>query len=646
MADVLSRIVLQAQGGDQVAREVGKIKQAYKEAGAEASKMGASGGVGGGGTFAAFDKAVMTNTGLDISSRRTSNQEYDRRLSERMGNHQQMAQQNTRAAASSRIGQVGGAATSMMSGDVVGGGSQAMSMLAGAGTIGMIAAALVAVGVGTKKLAEKEEGRQQFFGRGLSQSLGFLGNQGWDRARGMLLNLEESGIPRDMLVQYMTGLAGAGGTLAGTDAEATAALAGQYAFSQGVDPATLGRFQAIRQKAGLGPITAGQMSDDINRGTAAFGQAGLTPFLSAVSTAIETSMARGIKAGSFGRQAEYDTYQRMISGLGSIGGMTIEGAAAVYQRMQQSVIAGQNLGRPEDVFQFMQFRRPGQTYGETIRAMSASGAEREIYRNLRAQAGGNREALEILVQRQFGLDWQAVPGFIDTMDDQVRDPSTRVQFGAGPEIAISNELRETVQRQQNAIGQGVQRGANKILNRAYQFFTGGAQGKKQAQLSPIEVAQQNALADMYGSNLMYLQGESPEALAAMLPSSIRPFATAATTGDAAFYAPMLSGQVLPQLAAFSQFKAGKGDFTEAQKATMSEYAPIYEMIVQTLSNPEVVAALTSPQGASKIQENIRNIDAENLAGDNLDLTVTIVEILMAINETLGITSVTDEGTTE
>ena len=64
------------------------------------------------------------------------------------------------------ISRGGTALTAGMAGDPIGGMAAGAGMLSGAGVVGIIATAVAAIGMGAKKLADKEVDRQQQVGRG------------------------------------------------------------------------------------------------------------------------------------------------------------------------------------------------------------------------------------------------------------------------------------------------------------------------------------------------------------------------------------------------------------------------------------------------------------------------------------------------
>ena len=118
MADIMSRIILQAQGGDQVAREVGKVTEAYKKAGTAAQGMSATAGGGGDPFTRATDPGGFVPSGQP--GRDAQNQQYVEGVQQREGQHNALASVNQRALRGM------GAGTTVAGGDVVGVLSQGM----------------------------------------------------------------------------------------------------------------------------------------------------------------------------------------------------------------------------------------------------------------------------------------------------------------------------------------------------------------------------------------------------------------------------------------------------------------------------------------------------------------------------------------
>ncbi len=646
MADLMSRIVFQAQGGDQVAREVGKIKRAYKEAGDESERI--SGGTGGRGpSFDAFQKATQTSAGTDMGSRRVANEEYRNRLNDRLSRHGQVGGQvgpwgggAPSVGAAYGIQQFGGAATQMMAGDPMGGAMRGVGMLGKAGPAGIVAAVALALGAGTQALAKKEEDRMVQIGHGLMQS---LGQTQWGDMRNFLNEMRNNAVPEEFILPYLQSMRSAG-AMAPSNFLEVGLMAGNEMLARGIDPTTLGTFQAARQKAGLGTLNADQLALDLYRGEAGFGTAGLNKFLGAISTAIEGAMSRGMRRGAIGRDVEYDSFTRLLSGLGVVGGMSIEGAVQTFNQVQQSIAASQNMARPQDAFQFMMFRQAGDTYGQTIRRMSRPGADTQRYKNLKAMAGGSRELLEILIQQEYGLDWQALDPFIQTMENQIAPTRTGFEGGAG---AVDSEIVETMQRTQRQWGERIQRGANKVLNNLFGFLTG------EGGLTPVDVRERAGLAGIYGgmtgrerrggayADLLGLSGDAE--LISALPPELQVFG-AMVQGVESRTGPTTVGRdLLANLALYQRFQSG-GPMSDAERAMMEEYAPAFGLLMEQLSDPNIQEAILSGNNITRFGEIITDVDREN--NDNLKNLVTIVDLLIAMERYFEGDTVTDEGATE
>ena len=211
MADILSRIILKAQGGDQAAREIKKIKTAYDEAGKSAKGLSAIA------TSAAkpspFERAIVEKKSQELLSSRGLQSKIERqKAGDRLQNHLQtrsiggLFQRSTQSVASG--------VTSLSQGNLTGvatGGVGAMGNLLGAAAGPYVAAAIAAIGA-AGALAKQEYGRiQQTWQSGLSQQLG----QNYTTTRNQIIAEGRKGIPLQNVTSMTSALAASGGSISG-----------------------------------------------------------------------------------------------------------------------------------------------------------------------------------------------------------------------------------------------------------------------------------------------------------------------------------------------------------------------------------------------------------------------------------------------
>lgn len=634
--DVVSRIVLQAQGGDQAAREIGKTTKAFKEAGQAAQGVRGS-GPNGGTTFDAFQKAVFGGQTPGVGQAQGFNQGYNSQTNQRIGDHfRRFGGEGGAGGGIARlrpqVSGVTGGANSIISGNAVGGGGQIMQSLAGAGTIGLIVAAVAGAAIGAKALADKDFDRQKQVGHGLMQSLGMGTN--WESMNEQLSAARRAGVSAENIMAYMGASAAAGGT---TSVEAIE-MANRATLVSGASANTIATLQASRQKAGLG-VSEGQLDLDIMR-AGSFGPAGINKFLGAVSTSIEGAMSRGMAKGSIGGQGAYEAGTRMLSALALQGGMSQEGAMQTFNQLNSSVAGFANMGTPQAAFQFMAQRKAGETYGQTVRRISTFGGQMEAYKNLKSQAGGDKGLLEIMVQQTFGLDWQAVPGTIEALENQIMDPSMRGQY-VGGEFTPDNVLIESVQSRQMDILKDAGEGANKAWNWATRGWRNRATRKEQE-------AEYNALlGGGYGSGTSIGAMKATGEMGA-LPPEISQFADLAKSNAMDTFLGndnVIMSELLPQLAGYEQFRTNRGSMTAEEQAMYETFAPLFDSLIATLSDPTIARGASAGTWMDDYDRRVTSLDASKDV-DNLLGTITIVELLEMINEKLGLASIMDSDATE
>jgi hypothetical protein len=362
MADIYSRIILQASGGDQVAREIQKIQTAYQTVGSAANNLGLKNHPT---LYDAYGRAVSspetTQTALvrkewnDVEQAKASERESSTRSLSRdsyFGNQMRNVTNTSRsllpaiqggdplAAASSAAGGIGG----MLSG--------AGGALAKASPYLMAAAVITA---GASMLAGKESERiKALWGSGTSQRLGM----GYEQARTLSIDEMRKGTPKQMVMESLQAFGSSGGKVIADVFSENLKRMQNYGIS---GEAGMGLSATLQRAGGSGLIDRStyQILDK------AFGAGRLSPMFQSLGKIIEESLARGSKAASLtlggGVVSAAAAISKQIAGLAQFGGLSMEGAVSTYEQTQNLGRNAANLSTPMDVATFRAFRQPGES---------------------------------------------------------------------------------------------------------------------------------------------------------------------------------------------------------------------------------------------------------------------------------------------
>lgn len=391
MPDIVSRIKVEAQGADQAAREIRKLKEAYDQVGAAARDL-SPGRVGGGDPFS---KATQPNTGVmaggqtnaDVAERETRNRRYEEQTRERERSNQQY----NGAIRPNQIGagfQTAEAAASNRGGAAIGGGANMLGGMLG-GPVGMALMGIGAAAFGIQKLADQSQQRMEnVFGGGISQRLGST----YAPTQNYMTGLARTGVPMGM-VQGLMQSASASGAQLNEETVGQFSMMADIAAGSGVDPGTLGALLGAQQRSGVS-ATYGVLS----RGAGTFGRGNLGTFFTELTRTLETSMQRGIKLS----QEEMSIRGNVIAGMAT--NLSPTGAVAMNQTMTQRAQQAGTLQRPEDIIAFQAMRGEGASIAETIRAMEESPTEvnERVFEYLQRATGGNEDEMFLRVRQYLG----------------------------------------------------------------------------------------------------------------------------------------------------------------------------------------------------------------------------------------------------
>lgn len=432
MPDIVSRIKVEAQGADQAAREILKLKAAYEQA-AQAAQGLSPGRVGSNDPFA---QAVSPNHGVaaggqsnaDVAGREARNRQYYRQVRDRESANRDFNSVFRRAPNTvSSAFSVAESASQGRGGAAIGGVASGLGGLLG-GPGGIALMALAAGGMGVQRMAENAFGRlQETFGTGMSQRLN-LDALALDRQR---LGFARMGAPEQMISRFFSsaGQAGVDFSRGSTQSAANAAIFGSTVM--GLDPSVAASMIGTLNRSN---VNAANIMNAGTLGVAqqAFGRPNISMFIGALTDAIQTATTRGIEMTSAGVSQSAN----MLAGLAQYGGMSSQGAAAFAGRLRSRGMDSAQLSRPEDIIAFQLMRAEGMSVTDTMLAMEQSPEEvnRRMYQFLRDQTGGDTDEMRLRVQRHLGpgTTMSEVDRFLRTQGAMTGDIATdRARLGGG-----------------------------------------------------------------------------------------------------------------------------------------------------------------------------------------------------------------------
>lgn len=625
--DAISKIILQAQGGDQAAREVGKITKAYKEAGQAAKSISPESTV----SSDPFTRAT-TPPSIPSSYSREGNDSYRENMRRREQDH------------FSRTGRggVGGfltgginSLTAVGTGDISGGiagGLSSLSAFGKAGIIGLIAGAAVA---GASKLADKDiELRQQIWsGSGIGQR---LGQSSYDKFRPFVKGLiagEGAGYI-DTALPLLQAMSEAGAT--GLNSKD---VLGMLAISQntGTNVGSLGRLYGRLQSAGAGGamVTNPYFANAAEQG---FGRGRMTEFVNTVTSAIEGAMTRGFQKGSSVFSNSYTIFAQSLSDLGRFGGATPESAMGIFNKIQTGMaISDKGVTSPEEAMQFLSFRKTGESYFDTLKRMTSPESEMQRYENLKMWSGGNRDKLLQAVMSQYGLGVREAEIYISSKEgriaaNKVIAEGRGVGPGGVPQYTEAATEDETLRRQRakgarTTVGESISNLIGGLTADVTELFAGKG-------LSPEAMAARGLFKDIspkiggfhtaQSSFGNLLTGKSSEFLK-YIPSELQDFVlSAAQNKDVRKAGNPIYEQMIPLLGLYGGWKSGSVSVTKDEEEMLKKYGSIFEGVRSLPLGKEDATT----QALNDLLTQLGKADEKNM--DGVKNLYSIVEILTAI----------------
>lgn len=400
MPDIVSRIKIEAQGADQAAREILKLKRAYEEAGAAAKGMSPA-SVGSGDPFA---KAVAQNSGVmaggqspaDVAARETRNRQYQEGVRSREEANNSF--NRTLREAPERVSGAFGTAEALSRGQ----GGAALGTAAGSlgglvgGGLGAALLAVAAGAMGIQRMSEEAFGRlEETFATGMSQRMGINAFE-LDRER---IGFARMGVPQQMIQQFFqtAGQSGVDFNRGSTQAAVNAAMFGSSVL--GMNPASSAALIGTLNRAN---VNASNIMGFGLMGQAqqAFGRPNMSMFVSALTDAVESATTRGIEMST---QNTLEA-SNMIAGLAQFGGMSPQGAATFAGQLRGRGIEAAQLSRPEDIIALQAMRKPGMSITDTMLEMEQhpERVNQEVFKFLSSQAGNDTNYLRLRVQSYLG----------------------------------------------------------------------------------------------------------------------------------------------------------------------------------------------------------------------------------------------------
>ena len=432
MPDIISRIKVEAQGADQAAREILKLRDAYVAAG-EAAR-GLSANIGGGGSDP-FAKATAAgggatqgggNSPADVAMREERSRRYNENVRSRESKNSAMGafkpsgiQQGFSVAEAMSQGRGGSALGGVMSG--------LGNLLGGPAGIGLLAGGIAAMGI--QKFADSAYGRiQDIFGTGMSQRMG-MSREAVD-AR--MLDYSRGGTPIGMVKSFFQAASVAGVDMSRSSTKGAINAAMDAATLLGTDPNALAGLIGALNRSNVNASNVLNPSM-LGMATKSFGQANTSLFVQSLQGLIDSASSRGIDltSGSVNGMAQ------TMAGLASIGGFSAPGAAAFAQQLQGRGIQAASLSSPEDIIAFSAMRKSGMSVTDTMLAMEQGpeAVNAGVYEYLKQATGGDTDLLRMRMQKYLGpgTTMSQVDRFITTQEEMASmTPEERAaKLGAG-----------------------------------------------------------------------------------------------------------------------------------------------------------------------------------------------------------------------
>lgn len=414
MPDIISRIKVEAQGADQAAREILKLRDAYRQAGEAAKGMSAS--IGGGSGVDPFAKATAAgggaiagggNSPADVVAREERSRNYRESVKERESKNSSMG-----AFGPQGINQGIGVAEALSQGrggSAVGGIASGIgSLLGGPAGIALVATAAVAMGV--QKFADSSFGRlQEAFGSGNAQRLG-VSAQTYDKES---LGFSRMGIPIGMVKSFFSAASQSGVDMTKGSTQAGINSVMNAASLLGLSPeAGAGLIGALNRSG----VNVGNVVNNGMFGIAkqSFGGANVSLFTSTLQSLVDSASSRGITLGTGSVNSSTNT----LAALAQFGGFSAPGAATFAQQLQARGQQAAGVGSAEDIIAYQAMRKEGESITDTMIRMEENPGlvNKKVYEYLKGVTGGDEDQLRMRLKSYLGegTSMSAVDKFIQT----------------------------------------------------------------------------------------------------------------------------------------------------------------------------------------------------------------------------------------
>jgi hypothetical protein len=429
--DITSRIKLEAQGADQAAREIRKLKDAYDAVAASARGISPSGGLG----ADPFSKATSTPGGPVVGGQRPSDiaeresrGRYHREQIQRREEENKRYNSGIRNAPGGINGALGFAESLQAGrgGSAIGTASNSLGSLikgpAGAGLLAMGAAAF-----GAQKLSENAfERLQNIWGTGMAQRMGI----GFKPIENQMVRFGRMGIPIGMLSQFYSAAGTSGLNMGRSSSQGGVNDTLTAAAMMGLDPSIGAMLLGTLSRGGINVHNVANLGTYSSmRGS--FGQSNVTMFTQALAQAVENALTKGVSmsTGSSIRAMNW------MGGYAKFGGLSPQGAVSLSQLATERGRSAAMLNRPEDVIAFQAMRQSGMSVSDTMLAMEQSPniVNQRVYEYLKRSTGGSRDLLRIRMRNYLGGSMSQAEAFIKTASSMEGLSDKEIQRRLGSE---------------------------------------------------------------------------------------------------------------------------------------------------------------------------------------------------------------------
>jgi len=378
MGDIISKIILQAQGGDESAQEILKTKKALEEVQHAEEAVNAS-SISPTGAGNKVDTSALTSARENLRAQaeqqkfaevigRSVADATDRKQAERKPfekarateppaagkpstqEHGPTSRTGTEAIQGARI--VGNVTQQVASSDIIGATASGAS---GLGQLGMAAApgsalakfgmagvvAGIALGAANGLIGREEDRVKSMWSSGMAQRMGVP----YESLRNYSIDIARTGIPSEVSQSLLGSYSIGGGTL-NKASSANLSRAMEMSTSLGIDPSSLGSFSALTNRLGINSKTTGDQMYGV--AGKSFGVGQITSFINELERSTKSLLSLGVTLDNL-TSKQISGFRDRLAGYSQFGGLSSEGATALNSMSLGRAEAAGRLQNGQDI---------------------------------------------------------------------------------------------------------------------------------------------------------------------------------------------------------------------------------------------------------------------------------------------------------